>query len=244
MEKPGEGASDIKPRAGGGDVTQPPSTNAAIDPGPLASKGPDKPQQLANASSSESTRRDGYNEWWLVILATGRRGVREYDVRVKEDTGTPVNWIHPDVVRNCNLNSLEEACTPTFFVDMNGKNFKCEKSIRITWCGRKRNSYEERFFISPPKAPIHMILGDEFVTKNGRVKEICADRRKAEDARLFVATSLTEEQKRQMKDNEIEHNKQSAEVIARSQQGKHKSSPKKGDSTERQEKGKRPHKNK
>ncbi|KAH8174644.1 hypothetical protein LIA77_06063 [Sarocladium implicatum] len=51
----------------------------------------------ANASSSESTRRDYSNEWWLVILTTSRRGVKEYDVRVQEDTGTPVNWVHPDV---------------------------------------------------------------------------------------------------------------------------------------------------
>lgn len=191
-----------------------------------------------------------------MILTTGRRGVREYDVRVQEDTGTPVNWIHPDVVKRCKLGSLEEACKPRSFVDMNGKKFKCEKWIQITWCGRDRKSYEEYFFVSPPKAPIHILLGDEFVSKNGRVKEICSDRRKTEDARIFVAASLTvshdhlwrgvyelrydqEEQKRQMKENEAEHKKQSAEVIARSQQGKHKSASKKGDSTKRQGKEKK-----
>jgi hypothetical protein len=126
-----------------------------------------------------------------VVLVTGRRRVREHDVRVKEDTGTPVNWIHPDVVRDCNLGPMEEACAPRCFIDMSGKYFKSERCIWITWCGRSRNTYEELFYVSPRRAPISMVLGEEFVNKNGRVREICADRRKAEDARVFVAASLT-----------------------------------------------------
>jgi hypothetical protein len=148
----------------------------------------------ADAIGSESsiqTQHNGNAEWWLVVLTTTKRGIKEYDVRVKEDTGTPVNWIHPDVIKRCKLDSLVEACTPRSFVDMNGKNFKCERCVSVTWCGRKRNSYEEIFFVSQERAPIQMVLGDDFVTKHARAKEICADTPKAADARMFVAKPLT-----------------------------------------------------
>ena len=61
---------------------------------------------------------------------------------------------------------------------------------------------------------------------------------------VFNAEQLNyekKEQERQMKENEIKHNKESAEVIARSQQGKHKPPLKKGDSTKRQETQKKSH---
>ncbi|KAI1318786.1 hypothetical protein F5Y16DRAFT_112541 [Xylariaceae sp. FL0255] len=163
-------------------------------------------------------QRNECTEWWVVVLTTTKRGIEEYDVRVKEDTGTPANWIHPNVVKSCGLSSFEEACAPPrLFKDMSGKIFKCERCVRVTWCGKKRNSYEEVFLVSSEKAPIDMVLGSEFVDKHGRAKDNCADRPKAEDARMFVAKALTEEQERQMQANEIEHQKQSAEVIRRSQ---------------------------
>jgi hypothetical protein len=146
---------------------------------------------VSASESSSQTPRNGNAEWWVVVFTSTKRGIKEYDVRVKDDTGTPVNWIHPNVVKNCKLDSLAKACPPRFFVNMNGKSFKCEKCVQITWCGRGKNSYEELFFISPEKAPIDMVLGQEFVDKHGRAKDICADSPKNADARMFVATKMT-----------------------------------------------------
>lgn len=184
-------------------------------------------------------------EWWVVVLTNSKRGVREYNVRVKEDTGTPVNWIHPKLIRSCKLGSLVEDCEPRFFEDMNGKTYKYEKCALVTWYGRKRNSLEEVFYIAREKSSIDLLLGNEFVSKYGRVSEVCADAPKIEDTRMFVATKLTvsgvilesdganqcclscvkvpwltgtqKEQRRQMEEKAREHKQRSAEVIARSQ---------------------------
>ncbi|KAF7537672.1 hypothetical protein G7054_g3545 [Neopestalotiopsis clavispora] len=162
------------------------------------------PPQPDTATDTSQIPRNGNAEWWVVVLTTTKRGIMEYDVRVKEDTGTPVNWIHPNVVKNCKLDPLVEARPPRSFVDMNGKRFKCERCVRITWCGRGKNSYMGDFFISPEKAPIDMLLGDEFVTRHGRVRDICANSPKSADARMFVARRQTEEQERQMEEDQFE----------------------------------------
>lgn len=52
MGKPEKEATDMGSRAGGGGFMEPPSTNAAMDPGPLAVKEPDKPQHLVSSTQA------------------------------------------------------------------------------------------------------------------------------------------------------------------------------------------------
>ncbi|KAI1858223.1 hypothetical protein JX265_010891 [Neoarthrinium moseri] len=192
-----------------------------MDHGPVQGKGDHDPQESVNASSSGSTSRTpqyGNREWWVVVLNSSKRGVEKYDVKVKEDTGSTVNWIHPHVIERCKLDSLVEACEARDFQDMNGRIFSCEQRASITWFGRGRITFQEIFFVSSKKAPIQMVLGDEFVTKYGRASEICADAPRTGDARMYVATKLTKEERDKMKENSAAHKQKSAEVIARSQE--------------------------
>ncbi|KAI1264925.1 hypothetical protein F5Y18DRAFT_427561 [Xylariaceae sp. FL1019] len=211
--KSGKGVSLSRSGGGEGEASEESSTHSVMN-----SRGVQEKQSVdaINTKAASQAQSNAYPEWWLVVLVSNRHRIKEYDVRVKEDTGSVENWIHPDVVKRCELSSLEQACAVKFWIDMNGKTFKCDRCLTVTWYGRKESerTYEEIFYVSSPKAPIQMALGSSFVDKHGRIKEICADRPKAADARMYVAKAMTKEQERQLQANAIKHKKESDEVKA------------------------------
>lgn len=124
----------------------------------------------------------GSGIYWAEIVDP--RGQR-HEVQISDDTGTPVNWIHPWLVNHRTLpwDRLDESsCFETF----NGQHLKITRSVTLTWVGRNDQRYVSIFHIAPKTSTIGLVLGDKFVTQNGRASNICRDKPKIQGAKIFM----------------------------------------------------------
>jgi hypothetical protein len=122
--------------------------------------------------------------WGLILKSKGG----PYEVRMTDDTGTPVNWIHPDLVKRFKLEL--ESCETKTFKGMRGKPFKVKEFVWFTWVGRDQKTYSGTFYVAPRESNIDVMLGDEFVKANGRAHDVCAPEQVVKDARVFVTSTV------------------------------------------------------
>lgn len=107
-----------------------------------------------------------------------------YLVAARDDTGTPVNWIHPSLVERCGLH--REPCAPATFKDFQGGLFECRERIQVRWFGKNKKTREDEFFLAPLGSDVELVLGREFVKQHGLAEAVC-EQTSVADARVFVA---------------------------------------------------------
>lgn len=147
-------------------------------------------QNITNISSTPDTKEHPPCQqpgiWGTILKSKGR----PYDVRMEDDTGTRVNWIHPDLIKRCKLD--REDCKTEMFEDFQGNPFKVKEQVWFTWVGRKDDkTYSGVFYPAPRKSRIDVVLGDDFVKANGRSQDVCAPERRLGDMRLFAQRSMS-----------------------------------------------------
>ncbi|KAI1342728.1 hypothetical protein F5Y15DRAFT_412412 [Xylariaceae sp. FL0016] len=129
--------------------------------------------------------------WGIIVTEKGQR----HDVRVKDDTGTPVNWIHPDLARRFSLKV--EKCDRQRFEDFKGNTFKAESCVYFTWFGKSKEkdnaSYYGAFYIAPERSSIDMLLGEEFVHTYGFARDVCYPKPRTRSSRIFQLNERSKE---------------------------------------------------
>ncbi|KAK8123195.1 hypothetical protein PG984_011865 [Apiospora sp. TS-2023a] len=160
---------------------------ASLSPPQKAKVAPSKPNEATEHSPDHLT-----DFWGTVMTDNGER-----DVRMKDDTGTPVNWIHPDLAKRLKLEveSLSSSDTRGF-LDFSGKTFTAKQAVHFSWSGRKPTTYFEQFYIAPAKSDIQVVLGKAFVDTHGR------DREKKEKQEIVANELKNERDAKEAKDND------------------------------------------
>lgn len=146
------------------------------------------PRKMDHQSQNSTTTSSipGTGIWGTILKSKGG----PYDVRMTDDTGTPVNWIHPDLIKRCKLD--RETCRTEMFKDFHGKPFKVKEYVWFTWVGRLDDkTYAGVFYPAPRESEIDVLLGDDFVKTNGRAQDVCAPERRLKDMRLFAQSSMS-----------------------------------------------------
>lgn len=155
---------------------------ASSSPPTKAKVTPSKPIEAVETSPDLQT------DFWGTIMTD--KG--QHDVRMKDDTGTSVNWIHPDLAKRLKLEveSLGSSDTRAF-LDFSGKPVTAKQAVRFTWSGRNNKTYFEQFYVAPAKSDIDVVLGKTFVDKNGRDKEVCNHKRRKDTVRWLGSSKET-----------------------------------------------------
>ncbi|KAJ0107646.1 hypothetical protein J7T55_007838 [Diaporthe amygdali] len=84
-------------------------------------------------------------------------------VRVIEDSGSANNWISNVQIKRFGLNAKRG---PTITgITLTGEKFSSDKYVDVSWVGKGSHQGTERFSIAPEKAPIEMLVGEEFTRK-------------------------------------------------------------------------------
>ncbi|KAH8660567.1 hypothetical protein BX600DRAFT_57796 [Xylariales sp. PMI_506] len=131
-----------------------------------------------------------------ILTATASK---PYTARIRDDTGTDVNWIHPDLADACGLE--REPCEPRNFRDFQRGMFKCTELVHVRWAGKDNKSIDGIFYVSPRQSAIELVLGEPFVRAHGRAHEFCA----VEDvgnARILLSDTISKKEHAEMKKNE------------------------------------------
>jgi hypothetical protein len=102
-------------------------------------------------------------EWWVQVSDPDSGEL--HDVRVMVDTGSPVNWILPRLVSQCNLVRVRASDVETF-QDFHGNHYLCDSYVDVTWIGRTDKTRRGRFFIAPPGSPIEMLICEDFLKEH------------------------------------------------------------------------------
>ncbi|KAK8062014.1 hypothetical protein PG994_008380 [Apiospora phragmitis] len=151
---------------------------------------------------------------WGRILSKDNREPR--DARFRDDTGTPVNWIHPSLARRFKLDieQLDKSDTESF-TDFQGKKYRANQVVYFTMVGRDKKTYWDRYYIAPEKSDIDVILGEKFVNANGRARDVCDEAPQNATARVFVVErKMTKKDEDEMVAGEAK-NEQDAQEIKR-----------------------------
>ncbi|KAH9904470.1 hypothetical protein F4778DRAFT_732582 [Xylariomycetidae sp. FL2044] len=145
-------------------------------------------------------------DMWGTII-TDRCGLRE--VRMKDDTGTPVSWIHPDLARRYKL--AVESCDMPNFKDFHGKRFDAKEFVWFTWLGRDKVTFCGKFYLAPKRSNIDVVLGEEFVDAHGRARDVC-NPYGPRSAHLFTLPRKSTKEKDQIKVNEEANDREAREA--------------------------------
>ncbi|KAK8104546.1 uncharacterized protein PG998_011579 [Apiospora kogelbergensis] len=136
---------------------------------------------------------------WGRIMFTNNREPK--DARFKDDTGTPVNWIHPSLAKRFKLDveQLEDRDVRDF-IDFQGKRYRAKQVVWFTMMGRGQKTYWDKYYIASERSNIDVILGEGFVNANGRARDNSDhDQIKTKEAQTdSVAKELAEKKKRKM----------------------------------------------
>ncbi|KAI3327645.1 hypothetical protein HD806DRAFT_329314 [Xylariaceae sp. AK1471] len=173
----------------------------------------------ATASTNDSAPpKHQQPDMWGTIL-TEKCGPR--DVRMMDDTGTPVNWIHPDLARRLKL-ELEE-CESQRFYDFHQKRYKVKQAVWFSWIGEVDNkTYYGKFYVAPKQSGIDVILGDEFVEANGRASKVCRSQPRELPSRIFARNKRSKEEDKQIIENQEKNDRDAQEVAAETEKKKNK----------------------
>ncbi|KAF2237875.1 hypothetical protein EV356DRAFT_509781 [Viridothelium virens] len=88
-------------------------------------------------------------------------------IEVKEDTGTDVSWVSPQLVSYCNFSAFD-VVEENHFLDFGGTVFKAEKRVEISFTGRLEKTGNTEFFVAPDFFPFHgLLVGNRFLNSFG-----------------------------------------------------------------------------
>ncbi|KAL9092867.1 MAG: hypothetical protein Q9165_004285 [Trypethelium subeluteriae] len=88
-------------------------------------------------------------------------------IEVKEDTGTDVSWVSPQLVSYCNF-SIFDVLEENHFLDFGGSVFKAEKRVELSFTGRLEKTGNTEFFVAPDFFPFHgLLVGNRFINSFG-----------------------------------------------------------------------------
>lgn len=109
--------------------------------------------------------------WAKILVITSPQG---HEVKVSDDTGTDVNWIHPQILRKCSIPRV--SCQPRIYRDFQGNDYAVTEYVRVRWCGKNENSKEDTFYVAPEASAIGMVFGNNFVRERGRIEDYCSEK--------------------------------------------------------------------
>ncbi|KAI9656057.1 MAG: hypothetical protein M1821_005118 [Bathelium mastoideum] len=96
-------------------------------------------------------------------------------VEVIEDTGTDVNWVSPEIVRQCNFPVLE-AADKRHFLDFKGDQYEARQRVKIALVGKTRKTEQTEFFVAPASFPVKgMLVGNQFINSSGHPHNVFLD---------------------------------------------------------------------
>jgi hypothetical protein len=132
----------------------------------------------------------GVERWGKTINNQNSRN--EY-IKVREDTGSVVNWIAPQQVDKlaapvCDIESPRE------YKSIQGMVFKPTQETTLTLTGQTRKSSQDVFLIAPDQFPIDgVVVGTEFIKRWGHVHVLFGDvkEKEPEQAMLVVQNKIS-----------------------------------------------------
>ncbi|KAK9788200.1 hypothetical protein SCARD494_09952 [Seiridium cardinale] len=126
------------------------------------------------------------------------RSMEPHVVRIQDDTGTDVNWIHPKLVERCGLE--RERCEAKRFRDFQGRVYGCSERVRVRWAGKENKSIDGWFLVAPGQSTVELVLGNEFVSEYGRANKFC-DAEEVGDARILISDPASKQEQAKMKNS-------------------------------------------
>jgi hypothetical protein len=113
------------------------------------------------------------------------------EVQISDDTGSPVNWIHPYFFTQYGL-TWKHLPKPICYEDASGNQVKATRFIKLEWIGKNNRKYNTEFYVMPEKVKIpRLVLGHTFVENNGRAKEVCRLDPRVQDAKILTQAPIT-----------------------------------------------------
>ena len=98
-------------------------------------------------------------------------------VEVREDTGTNVNWVSPQLVKDCNF-PLLDGPDKRYFLDFKGDQYEAKQRVKIPFIGKKKKAEQTEFFIAPNSFPIDgLLVGNGFISSFGHPHNVFLDER-------------------------------------------------------------------
>ncbi|KAK7962941.1 uncharacterized protein PG986_003766 [Apiospora aurea] len=154
-----------------------------------------------------------HGDLWGRILFKNNREPR--DARFRDDTGTPVNWIHPSLAKRFKLEieQLEERDVKDF-IDFQGRKYRAKQIVYFTMMGRDQKTYWDKYYIASEKSNIDVVLGEEFVNSNGRARDVCDTGPHAAPAHVFVLERKVSKADKEQMDAGKAKNDQEAQELA------------------------------
>ncbi|KAK9415845.1 hypothetical protein SUNI508_10145 [Seiridium unicorne] len=141
---------------------------------------PKASSQSVNLQNVDSRRK---NQVLCAKILTAK-STEPHIVRIQDDTGTDVNWIHPKLVERCGLE--RERCEAKGFRDFQGRFYRCSERVRVRWAGKDNKSIDGWFLVAPGRSTVELVLGNEFVSEYGRADKFC-DAEEVSDARILIS---------------------------------------------------------
>ena len=88
-------------------------------------------------------------------------------IKVREDTGTDVNWVSPQLVRDCNFPVFEVKDKNQFW-GFNGEQFCPRQRVKISFTGKLEKTEQTEFFVAPMSFPVEgLLVGNGFINSIG-----------------------------------------------------------------------------
>ena len=121
---------------------------------------------------------------WAQVFDATNGGAKA--VSVIEDSATGVNFIHPWVVQQCNLNPQRTARIVHKVIS--GNTFPSDEWVEVAWIGKHGRTGVDMFYVAPDGAPIDLLVGSRFLGDN---KDVFFDVRPVEAALLNVQLKVS-----------------------------------------------------
>ncbi|KAK6079538.1 hypothetical protein SCUP234_05707 [Seiridium cupressi] len=171
---------------------------------------PKASSQSINLQNVDSRRK---NQVLCAKILTAK-STEPHVVRIQDDTGTDVNWIHPKLVERCGLE--RERCEAKRFRDFQGRFYRCSERVRVRWAGRDNKSIDGWFLVAPGRSTVELVLGNEFVSEYGRADKFC-DAEEVGDARILISDPASKQEQAKMKNSATKAAEAKAELARRRQ---------------------------
>ena len=124
-----------------------------------------------------------------------------------KDSGTRVNFIHPQLATRCHLKPH-----PTATVEhkvLTGATFKSSQWVEVDWYGKDYKCWTAMFYIAPENAPIELLVGEDFLEDHLGL-EFMDSKPEPKPALLNVQTKISKKEQAEIDANRAAANSEAA----------------------------------
>lgn len=96
-------------------------------------------------------------------------------LKVREDTGTDVNWVSPQLAKDCAF-PVRDVTDKNPRWDFNGEPFCAKQRVKISFTGKLEKTSQTEFFVAPKSFPFEgLIVGNDFINSVGHAHNVFLD---------------------------------------------------------------------